>query len=82
MQQAIVAPGTPMMLDLPRVASTLCLSESTVQQLVREGRFPQPRALSARRVAWLTAEVATWAATRPASTLPPPPNTGAPKPKR
>lgn len=75
----VMAPGTPMMLDLPRVANALSLSESTVQKLVREGGFPEPRQLSDRRVAWLAAEVANWAASRPRSTLLPPSNTGAPK---
>lgn len=75
----LVPPGTPMVLDLQRVAHSLCLSESTVQKLVREGNFPEPRQLSDRRVGWLTAEVATWAASRPVSTLLPPPNTNAPK---
>jgi prophage regulatory protein len=80
--KSIMAPGTPMMLDLPRVANALSLSESTVQKLVREGGFPEPRQLSGRRVAWLAAEVAAWAASRPRSNLLPPPNTGAPKARR
>lgn len=77
----VVTPGTPMMMDLPRVASTLCVSESTVQKLVREGSFPAPRLQSGRKVGWLTAEVAAWAIALPKSNLLPPPNTGAPKPR-
>lgn len=79
---SILPPGMPLVLDLPRVASAVSLSESTVQKLVREGSFPAPRKMSAHRVGWLTAEVAAWAANCPKSELLPPPNTGAPKPRR
>lgn len=78
----LIPPGTPMVLDLPGVAQTLCLSKSTVQNLVREKDFPPSRKLSAHRVGWVTAEVAAWLAQRPPSDLLPPPNTGAPKPRR
>jgi len=79
--EKLLIPGTPMVLDLPGVATTLCVSVSTVQQMVREGHFPEPRQLSGRRVGWLAIEVATWAASRPKSTQLPPPNTGARKPR-
>lgn len=79
--EKLLTPGTPMVLDLPGVATTLCISVSTVQQMVREGHFPEPRQLSGRRVGWLAIEVATWAASRPKSTQLPPPNTGARKPR-
>ena len=79
--EKLLTPGTPMVLDLPGVATTLCVSISTVQQMVREGHFPEPRQLSGRRVGWLAIEVATWAASRPKSTQLPPPNTGARKPR-
>lgn len=79
--EKLLIPGTPMVLDLPGVATTLCVSISTVQQMVREGHFPEPRQLSGRRVGWLAIEVATWAASRPKSTQLPPPNTGARKPR-
>lgn len=42
------------------VASATSLSGATIQKLVREGKFPKPRALSGRRVAWLVREVG-WA---------------------
>jgi prophage regulatory protein len=77
----MLSPGTPMVLDLPSVATTLCVSVSTVQQMVREGKFPEPRQLSDKRVGWLAIEVATWAASRPKSTQLPPHNTGARKPR-
>ncbi|CAB3961483.1 prophage CP4-57 regulatory protein [Burkholderia lata] len=47
----------PLYLDLPAVATTLSLSVATVQKLVRESKFPKPRLLSDRRVAWLTRDV-------------------------
>lgn len=71
----------PLYVDLAQLLVLLPLSESTLQQLQREGRFPRPRVLSDRRVAWLVTEVEEWAAARPHSDLPPPPNTGAPKPR-
>ncbi|WP_440105635.1 helix-turn-helix transcriptional regulator [Acidovorax sp. BL-A-41-H1] len=79
--EKLLTPGTPMVLDLPGVAATLCVSATTVQLMVREGKFPEPRQLSGKRVGWLAIEVATWAASRPRSTQLPPPNTGAAKPK-
>ncbi|WP_174912165.1 helix-turn-helix transcriptional regulator [Burkholderia lata] len=66
----------PLYLDLPAVATALSLSEATVQKLVRESKFPKPRLLSDRRVAWLTCEVEAWAESCPESDLAPPPNTG------
>jgi prophage regulatory protein len=71
----------PIIMDLPTVAEVLMLSESTVQLLVRQGEFPQPRQLSGRRVGWLVREVTEWAESRPVSQLLPPPNTSAPKPR-
>ena len=69
-------PVTPIFLDLPTVAEVVALSESTVQELVRQGQFPQPRQMSGRRVGWLVKEVQEWAESRPVSNLLPPPNTG------
>ena len=71
----------PIFLDLPAVAEAVALSVSTVQELVRQEDFPKPRQLSGRRVGWLLREVTEWAESRPVSNLPPPPNTGAPKPR-
>lgn len=73
---------TPIYADLPTVAAMLSLSESSVQGLVRANDFPKPRKISGRRVAWLLREVDEWAETRPTSDLPPPPNTGARKPRQ
>ncbi|WP_273163752.1 helix-turn-helix transcriptional regulator [Massilia timonae] len=65
----------PIYLELEAVAGAVALAASTVQRLVREGAFPKPRQLSDRRVAWLVREIEEWAEARPASDLPPPPNT-------
>ncbi|MCA8426395.1 AlpA family transcriptional regulator [Burkholderia seminalis] len=43
----------PLHFDLPAAATALSLSEASVQKLVRERKFPKPRLLSDRRVAWL-----------------------------
>lgn len=59
-------------LDLPSVAEAVSLSESVVKKLVREKKFPQPRQLSGRRVAWLVREVEAWVEARPVSELLPP----------
>ena len=65
----------PLYIDLTAVSASVSLSESSVQKLVREERFPKPRILSGRRVAWLLREIEEWAESRPVSDLPPPPNT-------
>jgi prophage regulatory protein len=78
----ILPPGTPFVLPLERAAEMVSLSISTVQKLVRQGDFPKPRLLSDNRVGYLAIEVAAWALQRPTANLLPPPNTGAPKPKR
>ena len=71
----------PIFMDLPTVAQVVALSTATVERLVREGQFPKRRQLSGQRVGWLVREVQEWAESRPVSSLPPPPNTGAPKRK-
>lgn len=58
------------------------LSAATIEEEIRQERFPRPRQLSGKRVGWLVEEVQEWARTRPVSDLPPPPNTGAKKPRR
>lgn len=66
----------PVFLSKDDVAKVTTLSERVVEELVRQGQFPQPRQLSGRRVGWLLREVVEWAESRPVSDLPPPPNTG------
>jgi len=72
----------PLAVDLEHAAAMVSLSESTVQALVRDGSFPAPRKMSDRRVGWLVREIEAWLEARPVSDLPPPPNTGAKKPRK
>lgn len=72
----------PIALDIKSTARMLAVSVSTVERLVRLGDFPKPRKVSGRRVVYLMDEVKGWLAARPVSDLLPPPNTGAPKPRR
>lgn len=62
--------------------AAITLSESTIDEEIRQDRFPKPRQLAGRRVGWLVEEVLEWARTRPVSDQPPPPNTGARKPRQ
>jgi prophage regulatory protein len=65
--------------ELPEVTG---LSLSTIEEEIRQDRFPKPRKLSAKRVGWLDTDLRAWADQRPPSDLPPPENTGAKKPRR
>jgi prophage regulatory protein len=66
----------PFFFDLAAVCAAVALEVSTVQRMIREREFPQPRQLSKRRVGWLVREVKEWSEARPVSDLLPPPNTG------
>lgn len=70
----------PAYLDIAGACSFVALGETTLQKLVRENKFPKPRELSGRRVAWLVRELEEWAESRPVSEQLPPENTGAKKP--
>ena len=67
--------------DIDELCAATTLSKTTIQKMVREQQFPAPRHLGGRRVGWLVKEVLEWAENRPVSDLPPPPNTGARKPR-
>lgn len=58
------------------------LAESTIDEEIRQGRFPKARQLAGRRVGYLVEEVIEWARSRPVADQLPPPNTGAKKPRR
>ena len=62
-------------------AAFVVMSVSTMEKLVRQGSFPKPRKVSAKRVVFLVRELVEWLESRPVSDLLPPPNTGAPKPR-
>ena len=53
------------LLRIDTVAARLGLSRSQVWRMVKEGRFPKPRRLSTRAVAWLEPEVSAWIGARP-----------------
>ena len=72
----------PLYLEKPAAAAYLAMSISTFEELGRtDPTFPQARLLSPRRTGYLLSELRAWGQDRPVSTLPPPPNTGARKPR-
>ena len=52
------------LIRLEQVKARTCLGRSTLYAYMREGRFPQPIAISDRCVAWIEAEVDAWIAER------------------
>lgn len=50
----------PSLIRLETVKVRTCLSRSTIYAYMREGRFPQPIAISERCVAWIEGEVDAW----------------------
>ncbi|MFS8035674.1 helix-turn-helix transcriptional regulator [Xanthobacter sp. AM11] len=54
----------PALIRLEAVKVRTCLSRSTIYAYMREGRFPQPVAISERCVAWIEAEIDGWIAER------------------
>jgi prophage regulatory protein len=70
------------MLDKDELVEVTKLSASSIEEQIRQGSFPRPRVLSPKRTAWLASEVVEWMRNRPASDLPPPPNTSAKKSRR
>jgi predicted DNA-binding transcriptional regulator AlpA len=71
----------PIAVDKETAANYVSLSVTTLELLVRQGEFPPPRQIAARRVAFIVSELSDWLSTRPVSQLLPPINTGAPKPR-
>jgi prophage regulatory protein len=68
--------------DKSELTAATTLSKTTIEEEIRLGRFPKPRQLAGRRTGYLVEEVVEWARSRPVSDQPPPPNTGAKKPRR
>ncbi|WP_330996392.1 helix-turn-helix transcriptional regulator [Burkholderia stagnalis] len=66
----------PIYLDIESVSAAISLSPAVIHKLVRQEEFPKPRALSGRRVGWLTREIEAWAEARTPSEFLPPPNCG------
>lgn len=78
----VTMPIPPIALTREQAASFVGLVVSTLEKLGRQGKFPKPRQVSARRVVYLVRELVECVEACPVSDLPPPPNAGAPKPKR
>lgn len=69
--------------DKAEAAAYVGLSLSTFERRMRQDpKAPKPRQLSDNRTGYLRADLEAWANGLPASTLLPPPNTGAKKPSR
>ena len=66
----------PLYLDRESVASFIGVSTTTMQRMMVNGSFPQPRQLTGKRVGWLVREVEEWAESRPVSTNLPVANCG------
>nr|WP_081056379.1 AlpA family phage regulatory protein [Burkholderia territorii] len=66
----------PIYLDITSVSAAISLSPAVIHKLVRQEQFPRPRALSGRRVGWLTREIEAWAEARTVSEFLPPANCG------
>jgi prophage regulatory protein len=58
------------LLRIDHVVNRLGLSRSQVWRMVKEERFPKPRRLSTRAVAWLEPDVTAWIRNRPVFDLP------------
>lgn len=58
------------LISLKTVAEQTSLSATTIRDLVREGKFPPPVRLPARRVAWSADEVSAWISERLAERTP------------
>jgi prophage regulatory protein len=53
-------PADDTMLSVKEVARRTGISVSTINRMVRDGRFPKPMRLSQRRVGWVAREVKDW----------------------
>lgn len=59
----------PSLLNADGVRHKYSLARSTVYRLMREAGFPPPIQIAARRVAWRTAEIELWLASRPVAAV-------------
>jgi prophage regulatory protein len=64
---------TRILLNKEEAADYIGISVSTLERLVREKKFAQPRQISGRRVGFLLADLDEWINALPPSNLPPPP---------
>jgi prophage regulatory protein len=66
-----MGPPQVRLLRIDLVVNRLGLSQSHVWCMVKDGRFPKPRRLSSRAVAWLESDVSSWIGERPIFDAPP-----------
>lgn len=64
---------TPAVMPRETAAAYAGLGVSTMEGLVRTGRFPPPRKISPKRVGWLRTDLDAWADKLPVSDLLPGP---------
>ncbi len=50
----------PRLMAMKEAATATCLSRTTLQNLARDGAFPQPVPIGERRLAFVRAEVEQW----------------------
>lgn len=59
--------STDRLLPIREVLSTISVGRTTLYAWVKAGKFPRPRKLGEKRVAWLSSEVNNWVASRAAA---------------
>jgi prophage regulatory protein len=57
--------GMKMFIDMKQLPEEVLLCKSTILNRVKDGTFPAPVRLSARRIAWLKSDVMAWIANLP-----------------
>jgi len=58
-------PFSESLMRRPEVLAVTGLSKSSLYAMIAEGRFPAPRRIGVRAVAWNAESVRTWIDTRP-----------------
>lgn len=59
-------------LRLPEVVERTQKERSAIYAMIAKGKFPAPRKIGERSVAWLSSEIDEWIETRPAGVSPAP----------
>ena len=60
----ITAPAPGRLMRRPEVERETGLPRSTIYRQMAEGKFPRPRRIGVRAVAWVSAEIEAWKASR------------------
>ena len=56
---------SPQLLRVKQVTSLVCVSRSTLYSWIDQGRFPRPKQIGPRAVAWSREAIEAWIETRP-----------------